>query len=143
MFAFLRDPIWQSIGAILAFIALGVPLFLYFKQKNRKSLIYSIPTKTELLAIHYRDVREKFKMTYEGIPVENVYLIIIRFANNGNLPILVSDFDSELKFSFGENAHVISAEVINPSRKNVRPKLNIAKTAVGVQRLLLNSKDAV
>jgi len=42
----LRDPIWQFIGAVLAFAAIVISILLYFMQRRRKALSYEIVSRT-------------------------------------------------------------------------------------------------
>src|SRR3954471_4906944 len=79
MLTFLRDPIWQPIGV---FIAGVIAFFLYHKQKSRKSLSCRLLAETEL----FQHVNGKFQTTYDGHPVQNVSLIIIKVINDGTVP---------------------------------------------------------
>lgn len=137
MFSYLRDPIWQFIGAILALITLGVSIFVIIAQKNRKSLSCRLLADTEL----FIPVNGKFRTTYEGHPVQNVFLIIIKVLNDGNVPIEASDFAQELTFAVGPGAHILSAELIHASPENLKPTFRSTQSSVTVQPLLLNSKD--
>ena len=139
MLSFLRDTIWQSISGLIALIALGVSIFLYFAQKNRKSLSCRLLAETKL----FRHVNGKFQTTYDGRPVQNVFLIIIKVLNDGNTPILASDFAQELTFSLGSNVQVLSAEPIHASPEDLKPTLHTTQSTVTVQPLLLNSKDEI
>ena len=133
MLSYLRDPIWQFIGAILGLIT----IFLYFAQRKRKSLSCRVLAETKL----FRHVNGKFQTTYEGRPVQNAFLIIIKVLNDGNVPILASDFAQELTFSFGSGVQVLAAEPIHASPEDLKPTLHTTQSKVTVQPLLLNSKD--
>jgi hypothetical protein len=148
MFSFLNlsDPRWTGIGVFVGvfatFIGVGITQYLNYSQRTRKSLSWEKVAERALLAVH-NDVREKLKITYEDVPVQNIYLIIIKFLNDGNVPILETDFEKGhgLTVSLGTNARVISAEITDPSPADLTPTLRIAQSSVTVQPLLLNSRD--
>jgi hypothetical protein len=137
MLSILRDGIWQFIGAILALIGVGFSIYLYFVQKNRKSLSCRLLAETQL----FRHVNGKFQTTYEGRPVQNVFLIIVKVLNDGNVPILVADFEQPLTFALGSGAHVLTAESIHTAPEGLSPTLRTTHSSVTVEPLLLNSKD--
>ena len=45
----LRDPVWQFVGAVLAAIAIGIPILVYYRQRRRKRLGYQILANTPVL----------------------------------------------------------------------------------------------
>ena len=48
---FLRDPIWQSIGAILAFVAIGISLYTFWYSRSIKRLAYEVVSVSSMLTI--------------------------------------------------------------------------------------------
>jgi hypothetical protein len=138
----LRDPIWQFIGAILGIIAIVVSVYLFLLQRNRKSLAYKIETETALLTVT-DELRGKLQIIYEGVPVQNVHLIILKIISDGNLPIASNDFEKPLNFSFGDEAVVLGAEIIKTNPITLKPKLNIMEGKISLEPTLLNSKDTL
>ena len=51
MIELLRDPLWQFVGAILGFVAIGITIIIFWLQRTRKSLSYEILSNTSLLTI--------------------------------------------------------------------------------------------
>jgi hypothetical protein len=131
------NQIWQIISALIGLVAVVVSVFLYYVQKNKKSLSCRLSTETKL----FPHVNGKFQTTYEGRLVQDVSLIIISVLNDGNVPIEASHFEQELTFSFGTNAHVLDVGLIDVSPPGLKPILRTAQSSVVIQRMLLNNKD--
>jgi hypothetical protein len=88
---FLRDPIWQFVGAIIAVIGVIAAVWIYSLQKSKKSLSYNILASNELLTAS-EEIRGRIKILFDKKPVENVHLLVMQITNDGNLPILPADF---------------------------------------------------
>jgi hypothetical protein len=100
MIEFLRDSIWQFICGIGG---IGVAVLIYFLQRRKKSLPYQVLAATPLLTVN-EELKGKIQVTFEGTPVQNVHLVLLKILNNGNVPIASSDFELPLSFSFGEKS---------------------------------------
>lgn len=74
----LRDPIWQFVGALLGLVAIGVTVYPFLVQKNKKSLSYKIENKTALLTVN-DEIKGKLQIVYDGIPIKDVHLILYRW----------------------------------------------------------------
>ena len=66
MIELFRDPIWQFIGAALAFIAIIVSVVTVVVQQRKKSLAYEILARTPLLTVN-DEVKGKTKEEAETI----------------------------------------------------------------------------
>jgi hypothetical protein len=130
---FLRDSIWQSIGALLAIIAIILTVIIYFLQKSKKALSYEILSETALLSVS-KKVKDRIEILFEGEAVREVHLILIQISNTGNIPILPSDFLNNIKLSFNDDAKILSAEI---SDKN--PQFTDAAISVVSQKELMVS----
>jgi hypothetical protein len=141
MIEILRDPIWQFIGAILSVIAIGISIYIFIHQKNKKALSYRIVTDTELLTVN-EEVKGKIKIVYDNVPVQDVHLIVIKIENNGNVPITSTDFEEPLTFLFGKTSQILSAEVTNVFPLTLKPIISIIDSnKIILEPILLNSKD--
>ena len=132
----LRDPIWQS---LIALIAIAVSIYFFVLQRKKKSLSYTVLTETALLTIN-EAIKSKLQIIYEGRPVQEVHLVVLRVVNDGNISIDVKDFYEPLRFKFGDDANILSAETIDAT-KTLRPQLSIIENSVKVEPILLNDKD--
>ena len=139
---FLRDPIWQFVGAIIAVIGVVAAVWIYLLQKNKKSLSYNILASNELLTAS-EEIRGRIKILFDKKPVENVHLLVMQITNDGNLPILPSDFYEPIKISFGDGSKLLSAETTNHFPDSFQPELNIEGNSVSIIPTLINSKDTL
>ena len=53
------------------------------------------------------DMEGIIEITHRGKPVKNVFLTIIKILNNGNVPILKSDFDECIKITFPDESNIL------------------------------------
>jgi hypothetical protein len=137
----LRDQIWTFIGTILALFAIIVTVVIYLLQRNKKLLTYQILTNTQLFKVGEK-LKGKLEMIYDGIPVKNMFLVMIRIENNGNQSITSQDFEKPISIFFGDEAKILNAEVEDVFPKNLKPVIAIEKpNQIVIQPLLLNKKE--
>jgi hypothetical protein len=117
---FLRDPIWQSIGVIVAVLLVLVPL-IWRIRSQRRSLLYKISTTSvwddkvlisKGIWLEYED-RRKFEFSFENNKVSKIDLVDIEVKNIGSKPILLQD--QPLLVTYGQNAKVLKAQITNTS----------------------------
>jgi len=139
---FLRDPAWQFVGAIVAFLALVLSLVIASIQRRRKRLAYQILTDTPFFTVQ-EEVKGRVQMLLDGAPVEDPSLIVLRVMNRGNMPIRVANFQRPLSFTFGDKAEVIAAEVIRQRPANLTAAVTFENGKVTLTPLLLNGGDSL
>ncbi len=139
---FLRDPIWQFIGAAIGVIAVFISVYIFTAQRSKKSLSYDILTSTELLSIK-KEIQGKVQILFENKPVENVYHVVLKIVNDGSLPVNGTLFERPLSFSFHEKTTILSADVAESHPSTLHPELTIEKNHVILKPLLLNSGDNI
>jgi len=138
-FEFLRDSIWNFIGAILT-VLLPIIIFLLHRYRNRKELSYEVYYKLKVLS--NKDILSgEIKIFYDEKEVENVNIFVLKFINNGNVAILSEDFEENLRLVFSEKAKVLSTAIVGTDPKYLKPNLQSNENIVEVQPLLLNRKD--
>lgn len=142
MINILRDSIWQFVGVVVSIIALAVSVYVIFSQSKKKSLAYQISAETNLLQVG-EEIKDKVKITYENIPLENIYFMSIIVINNGSLEIKPSDFERELSFEVEGSSRIISAEIMQTEPDELRPNISISPKKVFLKPLLLNSRDFI
>lgn len=118
MMEFIRDPLWQFVGAVLALAAIIISILLFLAQRKRKSLAYEVVSQTALLSVA-EELEGKLKILYQRKPVREVHLLILRLSNNGNTPILASDFVREVSIGFSNSTRILSAEVSETNPDNL------------------------
>ncbi len=137
-----RDPLWQFIGVIIALIAIGVAFFIYYLQRQRKTLAFQIITNTPVLTVS-EQVEGKLKVLYENTPVNNAQLVIVKLINNGNLPITRNDYERKLSFIFGNKSNVLSSEIIATKPKGLGASLSFELNRIIIEPLLMKHGDHV
>ena len=145
----IRDSAWQAIGVIIGVI-LGVitiilTIYIYREQKVVKSLSYQIIESTPLLTVN-SEIKNKLKFLYENREVDDIHLLILEIKNDGNIPIESRDFEPQfpLTFSFGEQAKILSADIIETTPKDLDPKIERFEAEphkIVISPLLLNHGD--
>lgn len=139
---FLRDPIWQFIGAILAVIAIAISIFFFYLQRTKKSLIYDVLLDYPLLSSK-SGLENRVQILFDDKYVSNVYIFVLRIYNDGNVAILPTDFVEPLHFSFGDNSEILEMEIVENNPTNLKPKFQIDKNTITLHPLLLNGGDNI
>lgn len=128
------------VGIIALIISVIVAYHTFFKGRKKKLLSYEILAEAKLFSIHDEAV-ERIEVLFDGKPAKNVSLLIIKIINNGNAPIVSSDFEVPLSFCFTEDAEVISAEINQSSENSLKPKVTFSPNKITIEPILLNVKD--
>ena len=84
---FWRDSAWQSIGVIVAVLAIIISL----KQSQKKQLSYEIISNENIVRITDDSIEDELQILYKGELVKDLYLITIEFYNSGNTEIRPED----------------------------------------------------
>lgn len=127
------------IPIILTAITVTVTITLWIKGRSHKSLSYDIISSTSLFEQHEVS---KFKIFFEDKEIkENVYLVLLKIINSGNVPIEEKDFNKDITIQT-TNSKVLIAEVKETTPKNLNVDINnIGAGLVAISPLLLNSKE--
>lgn len=139
MLEFLRDPIWQFFGVILAILSIGVALWIYLHQRQIKELAFGLVSSRRLLAVS-DEVSSRVKVELDGRPVNNVHLLVYALKNTGHRAISPSDFQKMLTISFNEGT-IVSAEIASQTPRNLNASIRNSESFVELQPLLLNAGD--
>lgn len=142
MLELLRDPIWQFAGAVLAFIAIAISVAMYLAQRQRKDVTYELLSNTQLLTLREKGLGQ-LQLTYNGIPVDNPRLAVIRLTNSGNIPIGTADYERPISFTFGEGSTVLSSAITATSPDNLTASVETKDNLVVLQPALLNPRDSL
>lgn len=146
MLNFFRDPIWQFVGVLIA--VGGIFFSWYTTFRPRKRMAYQVLAQTPLVSVE-PDVKDKFQFIYDGQPVIEPYLLLVKITNNGNVPITNSDFVNPISIVFDGQTKIIKAEIIESAPQNLHPTLLIPpaisdkKTRVVLEPTLWNHDDYI
>lgn len=142
MFDILRDPMWQFVAVILAILAILITYAIYRKQRRRKLLTYDIISRTPLLS-NEEEVKGKLQILFEDQPVQQVHLIVMRISNSGDVPILATDYERPVTFSFGEESKILTVEVVETEPDSLHALARIEDDRVALEPTLLNQGDVI
>jgi len=142
MIDFLRDP---AIQVVLVIMTIIVPIILYWKQRQRKSLGYEVLSCIPLSSVDRRTLwsyqQAGLQFTFKG---EVIHLITIKVTNTGNVPIKKDDYDAPISFRFGEKAKVLAWRWVEKKPEII--ELGTLKSdetgRATIDPTLLNSKDS-
>lgn len=142
MLELLRDGLWQSIGVLVAVIAIVVSIVIYRRQTHRKALTYNVKSVYPLLT-GTEELQGRLQVQVDGVPVNNIDLMFIEFSNSGNVPIERGDFDNPVTVVFEPPARIISVVVDSEEPEGIGATLSVQHDSVALNPLLLNSGDKV
>src|ERR1043165_4667724 len=101
-----RKVLFAALALLVALITL-----LYFQWwRNRKRLSYDIRSAVLLVSAE-EEIRDKVEIRFEGQPVKNVHLVVIKIINDGYVPIKKDDFEQPIRIIFRE-AKILTAEKV-------------------------------
>lgn len=142
MLDLLRDALWQSIGVLVALIAIVVSIIIYRRQTHRKSLTYIIESAYPLLT-GTEELQGRLQVQVDGVAVNNIFIMFIELSNSGNVPIERGDFDSPVTVDFEPPALIISVVVESEEPEGIGASLAVQQNSVTLDPLLLNPGDKV
>lgn len=139
MIEFLRDPLWQSVGVVLAFV---VSFLIYSLQRQQKKLSYAVLTANRLLTVR-EEIAGKIQVLYDGQPAKDLCLLVIQLHNSGNTPIATSDYERPISLFFGDVARVLSVEIVERNPSSIVADVSLENNRIVFTPTLLNTKDSL
>lgn len=137
--AFLIDAGWAEV--IIGVIALVASVVIYRITRKKKQLSYEILSETPLISVG-DEIKGRLEILLDSSPVEKVHLLLVKFVNDGTMPITADDYERPLTLIFEGDATVLSAESVQPEPDNLRVTLDFEPKKVTVNPLLLNKGDS-
>lgn len=140
---FWRDPVWQSLGVIITGVLALIGIIISLRQLQRKALVYEIISKENIVIVADNSVTNELKISYQGKPVKDLYLITVKFVNSGNIEIRPEDYVRQISLNFGENSEILGNKIIEQEPGNLDLKINHDRSqeALLVDPILLNKRD--
>lgn len=129
---------WQILSACLVII-MGI-LGIVFARK-KKELSFAVLQNLPLVSVE-NTLAEQIEIYYNKVPVREVNLYVIYFANTGNMPILASDFVEDISIEFVGSLNILEVSVANVQPENIKPRFNNHGNIVKLSPLLLNPRDS-
>lgn len=148
---FLSDP--RYLGPIATSCGIAVSLVLWILNLRTKELSYEITARTPLISVK-EEVQDKIQISFQGQPVDDVHLVVIKIANSGNVPIRSSEFEGKFAITLAGDMNVLLAEVLETKPASLLERCrvddNIVPLIAGVNKgevplrpLLLNPRDSI
>lgn len=137
--AILIDAGW--ISAVASVIAIILTLLIYLITRKKKSLSYEVLSESPLISIS-DEIKSGLQVLYNGNPVENIYLCLIKFINDGNVPIATNDYERPLTLSFSDASSLIYVEKIQVTPGNLTPHIGVSGQTITIAPIMLNPGDS-
>lgn len=142
MLEFLRDSIWTFIGAAIAVASIVVAVAIYLGQRERKRLLVESVARVPLLAVGGQGVAG-LALTFQGKPVTNATIHVIKITCIGNRPILAVDFEQALEIVFDTHASILAADILQTEPAGIPAVISIGANKGVLSPHLLNPGDEV
>lgn len=149
MFEFFKDFDVRLLAPLATVCAILVSVLLWRLNQRTKSLTWEILWRNPLLNVRGA-ARRKLEVYYEGKPVGDAELVILRIWNNGHIPVNAAEFLSGLVIKLNPNAEVIAAGITETTPGDLEDRLKggsllttIGKDKVELAPLLLNPEDSI
>ena len=116
-----RDPVWQSIGAIVSVAALLTSIWLYRRSRQKRALACEFGPVEFPIEIEADDVlRRDIEVHYKGRVVDNLFLVQCLLTNTGNLPIRRAQVVEPVTFTFGSGVELLGEpQILRKSPRNL------------------------
>jgi hypothetical protein len=138
----LQDTILQFvITTTIALMALVATLFSIRLQTYKKKISYQILTSNQLLTAT-EELKGQIEILFNKTPVRDIHLLVVKFMNDGDVPILRKDFDEPIKISFRKDTRILSAEIIECLPESFQPELMTETMPLYIIPTLINPQDS-
>ena len=140
MLEFLRDAVWQFVGALFALAAIGVSVWVYIAQTPRKRLLIQRVARVPLVTVG-ADRIPGLQITIDGRKIEKATVVLIRITNSGKVPLMAGDFDQNITLDFEAGAVVLDAQIADTQPKYQPITTEHSANLVSFSKNLMNPGD--
>ncbi len=140
MLEFLRDAVWQFVGALFTLAAIGVSVWVYIAQTPRKRLLIERVARVPLVTIG-ADRIPGLQITIDGRKIEKATVVLIRITNSGKVPLMAGDFDQNITLDFEAGAVVLDAQIADTQPKHLPITTDHSANLVTFSKNLMNPGD--
>src|SRR5947208_7078313 len=110
---------------LAAVITSFISFWIFRKQRNRKEISYEVVSNAPIASIN-KEVKDKVEILYEGKPVKDLSLLVLKVWNSGNVAVKPEDFIEPIKFKF-EGRTIISRDLLDTEPKDLIDPMDIGK----------------
>lgn len=150
MLEFLRDAVWQFVGAIVGIVfglaAIVVSIVLYRRARQRKAVEYEVVANAPILADPAATLSNlSIQVLVNGEEANDVRLLLVRILNTGNVSIHAGDYAQPLRIALrNAEARLLTAEVGATTPADIPAKVTIVdEKCAELAPVLLNAGDMV
>lgn len=147
-----HDPLFLTILGIAATLLAGiigaiVAYWIYRRQRSKKEITYQVISDAPIANIN-KEVKDRVKILFDGNPVEDINLLVLKVWNPGRVAVKRDDFDEPITFEFGERkvvaSDILSMEPANLiDTKDIKTFFTLGSESVELQKFLLNPKEEI
>lgn len=140
---YLKDPIWQFVGVIVAIVAIFVGWRVVANYQPSKGLQVEILSNSPLVSVDSA-ISQEIIISYKGIPVHSLSLILLRLENTGNEPITEIDYSEPIRIVLSPTAEIGEAVIQESNPEGITFNLlKISSNTIELSKVLLNPGDQI
>ncbi len=138
---FLKSPIWQFVGVIIAIITIYITYSIYQDQKLNKKINIEILSNNPLITVN-ADITSDISILYKNKQVNTMSIILLKFTNAGNVPIIEQDYSEPISIELSKNSEIgeVSVQETNPAGIKIAATI-ISPNTLEISKVLLNPGD--
>jgi hypothetical protein len=121
----------------LAFLAVVIPIALYFNSIPERIVTFEVISKTDLISA--LDGVDEIEISINEKQVKEAYLYLVKLKNTGTEPITVSDYEKPIQLKF--DGGILSVKVKEKIPTNLSLDYLIEDESVLVNPFLFNSEE--
>lgn len=115
-----------------------ISFYIYYKQRANKNLAYEVLVNDNLFS--FKEQLEGLKIEYKNNKADNLRVTVLSFKNTGNIPILKSDFESNIFIEFDKDSKILDVTYSSqPKNIEIIPKFENSK--LELIPFLINQND--
>lgn len=126
--------LWQIVAAVGTFVA----VYQAVSNRQRRALTYEVLAQIPIARVR-DDSSDKIQVLYDGQPVQNVFMVVVQFRNDGNVPIRCDDYEEPLVV-WVPRGRILAADLAE-GMVNLAPAIDEQEAGVKLSPRLLNPKD--
>jgi hypothetical protein len=109
---------------IATLFGVTVSVFLWRLNQPRKVLSYQVVSRQGLVSIR-GPARKNLDVTFQGRPVENAQLVMLRIFNSGNKSINASEYQTDLSLCMNPEAEIVHADIAETSPPDLEERVRV------------------
>lgn len=142
MFALFDSSVWSIVQNAATLIALINTVISIYRKPVQKRLAYDLLLSEPLSAID-TVAASNIRIRYPSDPLTHGRVFLIKLVSCGHIPIAPDDYIKPVLITFGNQAKVIKATIINEHPSDLAGSIQVKDNGVQLNLLLLNPNDCL